>query len=176
MSSESTLQDITVLVDAYRECVRHLWNAHFLARAQDKKDWHIRHDFNEAATVIFRALVLRPLDSGGRGSRGRDFDGFSFRTPSLFLRVVLEGRSAIMVNREKSGEYWDHPPTWAEPGEIELALIQFYDWNEIGFCEFALYRVRILSSERYPECIGRDALVPVNACVRVYFDPTLIES
>jgi hypothetical protein len=57
-----------------------------------------------------------------------------------------------------------------EPGDCDLRFIQFFDWWDLGFRDFAFYRVRIVDSLRYPLLVGRDALVPVTSSVKVFCD------
>ena len=58
------MMDITDRMQSYRECVRHIWNTHFRAEAEQSQDWDLRDDFCDAALMLFRALVLRGLDVG----------------------------------------------------------------------------------------------------------------
>src|SRR5438093_10155237 len=53
--------DVTPLMDGYRECARHVWNCYFSKDAEPEQDWNLRDDFNTIAVGLFRSLVLRKL-------------------------------------------------------------------------------------------------------------------
>jgi hypothetical protein len=55
------MEDVTHLFDAYRECVRHLWNVYYRPLAEPSQDWDLRDEFVDVAGGIFSSLVLRPL-------------------------------------------------------------------------------------------------------------------
>ena len=75
-----------------------------------------------------------------------------------------------MINRTGDSGYWDDPVTQLEKDDCELRFIQFFDWWDLGFRDFAFYRVRIVASPRYPHLVGRDALVPVTSSVKIFCD------
>jgi len=156
--------DVTPLMDAYRECVRHLWNTYFQREAEANQDWDHRDEFNAIAAQLFRALVLRKL---GRESAEVRPDHWAPRKPLPFLQVVVEPRSEIMVNREIDGGYWDHPLTVIDQGDLELHFVQYFDWADLAFRDFAYYRVRIVGSAKYPDVVGKDALIPAGPSVKV---------
>jgi hypothetical protein len=159
------MKDVTSVTNTYRECVRHLWNTYFCALAD--VDWDLRDHFNEIALNLFRALVLRSLD---RGDVELTPDHWMPVKPLMFLRIDVDVRSSIMINRETNGGYWDHPIAEVEKGDMEMAFLQFFDWSLLEQRDWAYYRVRIVSSERYPEVVGKDALVPVGVGVRVFYE------
>ncbi len=75
----------------------------------------------------------------------------------------------IHVNRsaEMTSGYWDDPVNRVEPDALDLRFGQYFDWWQLGFRDFAYYRVRIEGSRPHPGLIGRDALVPVGPGVKV---------
>jgi len=117
--------------------------------------------------ILFRALVLHGLDVDDSRLLA-DYRGD--QKPLMFLRLEVEPRSQIMVNRTGTSGYWDDPVTAIERGDCDLRFIQFFDWWDLGFRDFAFYRVRIVASARYPHLVGRDALVPVTSSVKVFYD------
>ena len=162
------MDDVTSWMDEYRECVRHLWNTYFRRDAEPSQDWELRDEFNEAASILFRALVLRKLN---RADIVVAPDHRANPEPLMFLRLKVDApRSTIMVNRELTGGYWNDP---LEEGDLDLRFIHFFDWWTLGFRNFELYRVRIVASERYPRVVGKDALVPVGTAIKVLHDPTV---
>jgi hypothetical protein len=158
------MNDITDRMQNYRECARHIWNSHFRAEAERPQDWDLRDEFCDAALILFRALVLHGLGVDD-GQLLADYRGD--KQPLMFLRLDVEPSSEIMINRTGASGYWDDPVTRIEKGECDLRFIQFFDWWDLGFRDFAFYRVRIVGSSRYPHLVGRDALVPVSSSVRV---------
>src|SRR5262249_1080570 len=134
--SEGAMEDVTALMDGYRECVRHLWNMHFWKDAEPQQDWDLAEGFNAVAARLFQLLVLRPL--GGAETEVRP-DDWAQREPLSFLHVYVDPRSEIMVNRGLDTGYWDDPLRVIEKGELDLRFLQFFDWWLLGFREFGLY-------------------------------------
>jgi hypothetical protein len=161
------MTDITDRIQDYRECVRHIWNTHFRAEAERRDDWDLRDEFYDAALILFRALVLKGLDVAETELLP---DYRADRQPLLFLRLVIDTSSQALINRTGDSGYWDDPVTQLEKGDCELRFVQFFDWWDLGFRDFAFYRVRIVASPRYPHLVGRDALVPVTSSVKVFYD------
>ena len=158
------MRDITPLMDAYRECMRHVWNTYFQADAARGMDWDLRDEFNLVALSLFRALVLRKI---GHEDAEVQPDQWAPREPLLFLHLVVEPRAQIMINRDRDSGHWDHPLRSVETGDLDLRYLEFFDWSEMDFRDFAFYRARVVASETYPDTVGRDALVPVGTNVRV---------
>jgi len=161
---ERPMDDVTALKDCYREAVRHLWNSSFRRQAEAEQDWDLSDRFDDVAALLFQALVLRPLDRDDVEVLP-DYRGE--REPLPFLVLQVEPRSEIMVNRSQDSGYWDDPLRSVGRGELELQFSRFFDWQVLGFREFGLYRARIVGSEQHPHLVGRDALLPVGASVRV---------
>lgn len=159
------MNDITHLMDTYRECVRHLWNTYFQREAELRQDWDLRDQFCDASLLLFRALVLRGV---GREDAGVLPDYHGDQQPLMCVQLHVEPRSEIMVNRSGAGGYWDDPVKLVEAGECDLRFIRFFDWSDLSFRDFAFYRVRIVGSSRYPHLVGRDALLPVTTSVKVF--------
>jgi hypothetical protein len=68
----------------------------------------------------------------------------------------------ILINRDmpRSG-YWDHPVSVVQQNELELQLLRFFDFDQLGVRDFRYYEVLISASAKYPEIVGRVALVEV---------------
>jgi hypothetical protein len=158
------MTDVTAVLNAYRECVRHLWNTNFWRDAEPSNDWDLQNAFDDVAAQLFRTLVLQKLghDAEVRPNYGAE------QEPLSFLRLaVTSGQSGIMVNRGVGTGYWDDPLRLIGQGELDLRFIHFFDWWLLGFREFAFYRARIVASEKHPHLVGRDALLPVGTSIRV---------
>jgi hypothetical protein len=98
------MKDVTDVLQSYRECVRHLWNANFMGLIPAAEDrWNLQHLFDEAASVLFRALVVDRL---GLGSESYSAHALSPTTPLTWLRVVPIGDHGvpIMINRDAAAD------------------------------------------------------------------------
>jgi hypothetical protein len=161
------MNDVTALMQNYRECVRHIWNSHFRMGDEQPQDWDLRDQFYDAALILFRALVVWRLDVD-EPEMLPDYRGD--QAPLMFLRLDVEPCSTIMVNRTGAGGYWDDPVSLIETGDLDLRFIQFFDWSDLDFRDFAFYRARIVGSSRHPHLVGRDALLPVTRSVQVFYE------
>jgi hypothetical protein len=160
MRQERPMRDVTDVLQSYRECVRHLWNASFMALIPTAEDrWKLQHLFEEAASVLFRALVVERL---GLGSEAYSGHALSPTTPLTWLHVVPIGDygSPIMINRDAAAGsgYWDHPITRVSAADVGLRFVCWFDFDDLDFRDFKYYQVRILSS-RIEGVAGRAALV-----------------
>ena len=97
------MNDVTPRMNAYRECIRQLWNTQFQAEAESARDWDLRDGFGELAAQLFRLMVLRSLD---RESWEFQPDHWSPQEPFPFLSVVVDPTSEVLVNRETTSGYW----------------------------------------------------------------------
>jgi hypothetical protein len=80
-------RDITALINEYRECVRHLWNTHFRRRAETERDWDLRDAFEDAAALLFQALVLAEI---GRDDVKVIPEYWAEQNPLMFLHIVVD--------------------------------------------------------------------------------------
>ena len=151
------MQDVTAVLDGYRECVRHLWNIQFRADDNAPPSAEIQDYFEEITYRLFEVLVLIKL--GRRGGRLRvGYDPFPF------LRVTpLPGVTVpIMIERPRPGDrnhYWDDPVNRVNAAEVELSFIGYFDWEPYGVMDCRYYHVRITAFATQPHLVGRDALV-----------------
>jgi hypothetical protein len=156
------MQDVTELMNRYREACRLLWNG-FLRNPQANGRISLvdeRYcDFHRMRDVLFVALVLREI-----AHVETDVQFGTVNQPVLpFLRIVATPRSAILVNREVAhsrNQYWDGAPT-AVPDDIDLRFIDYFDWDVVGYRDLAYYLTRIVGCPEHPDIVGRDALLPV---------------
>jgi hypothetical protein len=66
-----------------------------------------------------------------------------------------------MISRTKPARtYWDNPIERLGPPD-DLRFIDFFDFDQSGFLDFAYFRVTINGSERHPELAGHEALIEV---------------
>jgi hypothetical protein len=151
------MSDVAAAMQSFRECARHIWNAYFQVDAKRRQDWDLHEEFDEAALILFRALVLHERDVGDPEALANYRGG---PAPLMCLRLDVERGSEILVNRTGTSGYWD-----------DLRFIWFFDWSELDFRDFQYCRVRIVASSRYPHLVGRDALLPVTDNVRMFCEP-----
>jgi hypothetical protein len=170
------MKDATDVLQSYRECVRHLWNTNFMALIPTAEDrWNLQHLFDEAASVLFRALVVDRL---GLGSESYAAHALRPTTPLTWLRVVPIGDHGvpIMINRDAAANsgYWDHPITRVSAEDVDLRFVNLFDFDALDFRDFKYYRVRVLSS-RIEGVAGRAALMECEYA-RVLLDDAALEA
>jgi len=164
------MRDITELMQRYRECSRHIWNAYFLPQAEVDDDWDLRDRFEVINVKLFSSLVLWPLKREDCEPTPANWQPLH-QVP--FIRVVPNNSCPIQINREISSGYWDHPIEEATTGDIDMRFINYFDWSNIGYRDFEYIQVFIVDSIAHPELNGRHALVkPIN--VKILFDETVV--
>ena len=160
------MKDVTACLASYRECVRHLWNGHFLKAVQSSSDkWALRDEFDDACSILFGSLVAAPVGAAAAHD-AREILSRS-REPVArvidWLHVVPHTTPAgvpIMINRdpvEESG-YWDHPVRQIVATEVSPRFVRWFDFDELGFRDLKYLLVRIASASR-EDIVGRAALI-----------------
>lgn len=153
------MDDVTHLFSTYRECVRHLWNAYFRPVAEPTQSWNVRDEFDSIARDIFSSIVLHPL-----GAFGCALSPASSPEPLPLRRfhVVpdVEHGTPILINRDspRSG-YWDHPVSRVRPSDVDLHMLRFFDFDQLGYRDYRYFEALIHASPKYPDIIGRVALI-----------------
>jgi hypothetical protein len=151
------LEDVTHLLNSYRECARGLWN-NFLRQGADFDRFDRIDAFSAICAHLFDEIVLRPLGKLGHGRQ----------TPNdlyVFLNVVpTVDPVPIMINRpsDDGNKYWDEPITRVSPQQVKLLFIDYFDWGQMGFVDFEYYRVKVISLDSHPDLVGREALLAVH--------------
>jgi len=92
--------------------------------------------------------------------------------PGFRIVPAVEHGTPIFINRDlpRSG-YWDHSVSRVRPSEVELHLLRFFDFDELGYRDFRHYEVVIHASSAYPDTVGRAALIEFDNA-RVLFSTT----
>lgn len=150
------MEDVTSLLNNYRECSRHLWNSYYLnlfttLRASDD----ILDRFESIDRILFSSLVLVKL---GKLSFENDFG----RNPLQFLHVEpTTEESPILINRPSTdgNKYWDESVNRITASECGLHFMGYFDWNKYSFADYAYYWVKIASLTKHPDLVGREALI-----------------
>lgn len=157
------MQDVTALMNRYRECARGLWN-NFL---RDSQDVDVADTFESLCDELFSALVLAPLGEQ-RFKRGASH---SQREPFPFLRV--EPRTdhvPVMVSRSaERGGYWDDPLNEIGPQQARLLFNDYFDWDSNGYIDLLYFKVKVADFPSHAHLVGREALLEVQYG-KVFFD------
>jgi|SRR5438105_2089579 len=74
--------------------------------------------------------------------------------------AILRPSLAVISRTRPAETYWDNPVQRLSPTD-DLRFIDFFDFDESGFLDFAYYRVSISGSERHPHLAGHEALIAV---------------
>ncbi len=122
--------------------------------------------FSALCEILLAELVLRPLGKAGHRKAAPG-------DPYPFLRVVPTADSVpIMINRpsQDGNKYWDDPVTRVGQEGVKLLLIDYFDWDQMGFIDFQYYRVRVIGFDQHPHLVGREALLDVHHA-KVVFEP-----
>jgi hypothetical protein len=165
------MEDITHLMNDYRECVRHIWNNYFalkggsnnpelIKRAQENE----RFEY-DIATLLFESLVLYKI--------GRRQYALGKLLPFIKISTTGSGCPIMVAADNPPKGRWDHPVEIFVPAEMELSFIDFFDWDQFSYRDWKHYLVQITQSAKYPELIGHQALLDWEH-VKVLFDPDLI--
>jgi hypothetical protein len=156
------MRDVTGLMNAYRECARHVWNVNFSGR--DNIGGSL-DSFGRVRDILFNALVVDELFYEEKA------DGGDIPPPAI--RVVPQPRTLILIKRlSRPGEasYWDEEKDLVVGAdEITLAFLNYFDFSQIPVMDFSYYRCRILKFPKRAEYEGREALIAVRDA-KVYHD------
>jgi hypothetical protein len=160
------MQEITHLMNRYREAARVLWNNFFL---EPEVDFDTVEAFDVTRGRLFETLVLRHVvATGDRSVEGLEPSRFILEPLRAFdlIRVVpVADRVPIHVNRAgpESG-YWDAEPTAISQSEADLLYVDCFDWDVRGYREFHYYRLEVRNFKGRPDLEGRPALLSVEHC------------
>ena len=156
--------DITDLLQNYRECVRHTWNTYY----RGLHDGNTVRMFTEVEDELFRGLVFCQL------FLWQDEKICIHRTAQTYLRVVPEiapKGTAVLWARDDEDERVCH---WKEltlaSAEIELHFMGYFDWSdEQSYRDYHNYRARIASYPADTALEGADLLIEVSQA-RIVFN------
>jgi hypothetical protein len=169
------MKDVTTQLQMYRECVRHVWNTHFLAPIASSSDkWTLRDEFDDVCCILFGALVVEPLGLAPASQARGILSGSRSATPRTlpWFRLVPNAAAGvpIMVNRDPTLDsgYWDYPLQRVAADDVDLRFVRWFDFDELAFRDFRYYLVRI-DSARCDNVAGRAALIECDY-VQVLFD------
>lgn len=158
--------DVTELVEQYRLALRHIWNSHFWSDPT-RRQWESVYSFRTLKQPLFNALVADRLDL----EHGDSVFGSAFHVVPAsgggdelpFLQVNLR------VPSSPSEGCWDFLKGPIHANEIELTLVDLFDWSPMGYLDLRYFVVLIKSFAKHPDKVGQHALVDVTHA-RVVFD------
>ncbi len=146
------MNDITELMNMYRECSRHLWNVYFSKRENVGASLDA---FEQIQQLLFDSLVVSQLSYEG--------DAEGAEIPAPVLRVVPESSSPILIRRlSVPGEarYWDQEKDMVVgPDDISLAFVEYFDFYQVPIKDFHYCLCKVLKFRKHVEYEGREALV-----------------
>lgn len=124
----------------------------------------LEEEFCKIEQLLFSSIVLYQLKGGADDSDFLD-DHMSIapRVLERFLIVPRAQTMPVVINREMTSGYWDHPITESQKNEALIGFVHYCD-----FCgmdtprRYEYVRGRILDSFKHPEITGKDILVPAD--------------
>ena len=149
------MRDITEVMDHYRIVARSVWNMGFRPEL-GFRNFDSRDHFEQIKKLLFKALVIAPLEEGHQCDLNT--------LPDPIYEVVPKGpeQVPIMIQRPREGDrnsYWDDPVKEIKAAKSELQFLDYFDWDHLNYADFQYYRVRIGAFGAHPHLVGREALV-----------------
>jgi len=144
----------TEYVQKYRLALRDIWNYHM--RFLFPVDGDSVRDFESLKLPLFRALVARQLEPLGE-PEDRIF-GNSFKVVPALNSGPLRSIQPLGAEDQPARGVVTGP---FGSGELSLVLVDFFDWDELGWRDLHYYRVRVDRCNGHTSLEGREALVPV---------------
>lgn len=150
------MRDITVLMTAYRECARNLWNVYF---SRKENVGGALDDFDEIDRRLFEALVVNELD----------YEEDLGEPPRPLLRVVPRCRTEILIEQPHGpGEatpWGERSRRFVVPDEISLEFLGYFDFEQIPIKEYRYLECKILRMSGQVAWEGRRALLVALDCL-----------
>jgi hypothetical protein len=156
------MEDVTSLMNTYRECSRHLWNVYFSSREIGCSRDCV---FDDIRKLLFESLVLCELpDQECSGDRTAEDPATSETDLPPVLKVVPGTVwSPILIHQKKTSltenTYWNQEKV--DLSDVELIFDDYFDFDELSVRDFNYYRCKILRFPSHFEFEGRDALMEV---------------
>ena len=154
------MEDVTILMNNYRECSRNLWNTYFSLQ----EDWcRLDSLYEQIRKLLFEALVLAQIEEEAPQ-----------KSPVLKVVPVSSSMTIFIRRPSKDGNtYWDREHDMkVEESAISLEFIDYYDFFQEPVKDFRFYRCRVLKFSSHPEYEGSEALADVADSKVICDDPT----
>lgn len=156
----------------YRECVRNIWNLHFLNQKPELV-YDLKEKFDDICALLFSSLVLSSLGCEFL-EKAKAYQPIQQQLDCLIVTPISDSGVPVMVNRDvKPSGYWDYPVNTIKPGDVDMRFIDCFDFGQYQFREFEYFQVRIVGSTRTPDLVGRDALIKATHAKVLYSEKNL---
>jgi hypothetical protein len=157
----------TELIQMYRQALHQLWNMHFWA-PEPFRDYASVKQFDRVKLPLFLSLVVDRL--GSDLEEPTQLFGEAFHVvPPVTPRTQRTIPSLMFENPDFKGT-WKIVNGPFGPGDINLSLLDFFDWNQVGWRDFRYYLVRIHECRADQSLVGCRGLVEVEH-VDVLWEP-----
>lgn len=139
------------LMTHFRLASRQLFNQFYRVGDPYNNDgWSLEERFSRVQESLFETLVVEPAKLPAT------------RYGEINPRISVELRHAefapIMLNREISSGYWDHPIKEVTR-EARMVFVRFFDWDQLDVRDNRYVRVLVEDWPSKPEAIGKHALI-----------------
>ena len=154
---------VTDIFQQYRMLLIFIWNQFFLPLLSSDAElvWEVTSEFRAASAVLLRELLMRKV------ALVLDLEP---NVPLTFF-IIPNARGAmgtrwatVRVSDQalnETGCTWGATELSIESSHMKLVFLDFFDWAEDSSRTFDFYRTKIEESPRYPELVGRCALIRV---------------
>ena len=156
----------TELVNLYRQALHQLWNMHFWA-PEPYRDIASVRQFDRVKLPLFLALVVDRLGSD-LADPERIF-GDAFKVVPPVSKPYGSIPSLLIESPEKSG-IWKTMQGPFKADDVNLSLLDFFDWQQLGWRDFRYFLVHVKALPAHPSLIGCCGLVEVGD-VDVLWEP-----
>lgn len=139
-------------MDRFAVASRELFNNYFRLHqpwSDPNAAWDSRDLYEPVRQALFTALVITP--------NGLSPAAYGDPQPDLLV-APRSAETPIMLNRERSSGYWDHPVTTIDPSAT-LRFVRFFDWADIERMDHAHVMVEVAAWPGTPELEGKLGLI-----------------
>ena len=146
------MPEVSETVNAFRLASRGLFNDYFRVREQPYENggWSQLERFVIVERLLFKQLVGAVCTA--------DLAPYGEPQPRLLVSLSTGEFAPIMVNRDVDSGYWDHPVSEVTKSAT-LRFVRFFDWDQLGVCDYRYVHVVIASWPEQPGLQGRHALI-----------------
>ena len=145
--------DITSSFLAYRNCIRNLWNDHFIKQAAHATVGETsREYYDHIKGTLFTALIA--LKEFGKPLQAEQ--DIYYNEIQVQPGIGPLGYRCMYAKIENEEYIWDY--VWIKTEANSFKFIDYFDWvdEEVMDCQFA--EVVLVASEEFPELIGTSFL------------------
>ena len=155
--------NITDMVQRYRLALRHIWNCCIWVDPV-LRTWESVYSFRALQPALFKALIGDPLEVRRENVFGEGFYVVAEQSrDGDLLRLQVNSR----VPSSASEGIWTLLSGPVKAKDFRLILVDFFDWNPLGYLDLRYYVVLIDASVTHPETVGQHALIDVSENVLI---------